>query len=63
MTPPSALRTSVWLVRASQPRLRRSLNIGPKHIYKWQEEGLTLVAARGEELDPATAAELRQLLA
>ena len=40
------------------------LNIDPKRIYKWQKEALTPVAAaRGAELDPATAAELRQLRA
>ena len=42
----------------------RALNIDPKRIYKWQKEALTPVAAaRGAELDPATAAELRQLRA
>ena len=42
----------------------RALNIDPKRIYKWQKEALTPVAAaRGVELDPATAAELRQLRA
>ena len=42
----------------------RALNIDPKRNYKWQEEALTPVAAaRGAELDPATAAELRQLRA
>lgn len=40
----------------------RALNIDPKRIDKWQKEALTPVAAtRGAELDPATAAELRQL--
>ena len=40
----------------------RALNIDPKRIYKWQKESLTPVAAaRGADLDPATAAELRQL--
>ncbi len=39
----------------------RALNIDPKRIYNWQKEALTPVAAaRGAELDPATAAELRQ---
>ena len=39
-----------------------ALNIDPKRLYKWQKEALTPVAAaRGAELDPATAAELRQL--
>lgn len=39
-----------------------TLNIDPKRIYKWQKEALTQVAAaRGAELDSATAAELRQL--
>ena len=42
----------------------RALNIDPKRIYKWQKEALTPVAAaRGAKLDPATAAELRQLRA
>ena len=42
----------------------RALNIDPKRLCKWQKEALTPVAAaRGMELDPATAAELRQLRA
>jgi len=42
----------------------RALNSSPKLLYKWQKESLTPVAAaRGAELDPATAAELRQLRA
>jgi len=42
----------------------RALNIDPKRLYKWQKEALTPVAAaRGAELDPTTAAELRQLRA
>jgi len=42
----------------------RALNIDPKRLYKWQKEALTPVAAaRGAELDPATAAELCQLRA
>ena len=42
----------------------RALNINPKLLYKWQKEALTPVAAaRGAELDPTTAAELRQLRA
>ena len=42
----------------------RALNIDPKRIYKWQKQALTPVAAaQGVELDPATAAELRQLRA
>ena len=42
----------------------RALNIDPKRLYKWQKEALTpMAAARGAELDPATAAELRQLRA
>jgi transposase len=42
----------------------RALNISPKLLYKRQKEALTPVAAaRGAELDPATAAELRQLRA
>ena len=39
-----------------------ALNIDPKRLYKWNKEALTSVAAaRGVELDPTTAAELRQL--
>jgi len=42
----------------------RALNMNVKLLYKWQKEALTPVAAaRGTELDPATAAELRQLRA
>jgi len=42
----------------------RAINIDPKRIYKWQKKALTPVAAaRGTELDPAIAAELRQLRA
>jgi len=42
----------------------RALNINPKLLHKWQKEALTPVAAaRGAELDPATAAALRQLRA
>ena len=42
----------------------RALNINAKRLYKWQKEALTPVAAaRGADLDPATAAELRQLRA
>jgi transposase len=42
----------------------RALNINAKLLYKWQKEALTPVAAaRGAELDPTTAAELRQLRA
>ena len=42
----------------------RALTISPKLLYKWQKEALTPVAAaRGAELDPATAAERRQLRA
>ena len=42
----------------------RALNIDPKRLYKWQKEALTPVAAaRGAELDPTAAAELRQLRA
>ena len=42
----------------------RALHINAKLLYKWQKEALTPVAAaRGAELDPATAAELRQLRA
>lgn len=39
-----------------------ALAIDPKRICKWQKEALTPVAAaRGAELGPATATELRQL--
>ena len=42
----------------------RALNIDPKRLYQWQKEALPPVAAaRGAELDPAAAAELRQLRA
>jgi len=40
------------------------LNINVKLLYKWQKEAFTpAAAARGAELDPATAAKLRQLRA
>ena len=39
-----------------------ALNIDPKRLYQWQKVAQTpVVAALGAELDPATAAELRQL--
>jgi len=42
----------------------RALHINPKLLYKWQKAALTPVAAaQGTALDPATAAELRQLRA
>ena len=42
----------------------RALNIDPKHLYQWQKAAQTPVAATlGTALDPATAAELRQLRA
>ena len=42
----------------------RALNIDPKRIYQWQKAVQTPVAAAlGTTLDPATAAELRQLRA
>ncbi len=42
----------------------RALTINPKLLYKWQKEALTpAAAARGADLDPATAAEVRQLRA
>ena len=42
----------------------RALNINSKLLYKWQKEAQTPVAAAlGASLDPATAAELRQLRA
>ena len=41
-----------------------ALNIDPKRIYQWQKAAQTPVAAAvGAALDPATAAELRQLRA
>ena len=50
--------------RRSTQAAARALTIDPKRIYKWQQQALTPVAAaRGAELDPATAAELRQLRA
>jgi transposase len=63
----AALRTEA-LRLASESRstqaAARALNINPKLLYKWQKAALTPVAAaRGAELDPATAAELRQLRA
>ncbi|MGI4735865.1 MAG: hypothetical protein ACRYG7_11885 [Janthinobacterium lividum] len=40
------------------------MNSNVKLLYKWQKEAFTPVAAaRGAELDPVTAGELRQLLA
>ncbi|RZL13799.1 MAG: hypothetical protein EOO62_07175 [Hymenobacter sp.] len=51
-------------MKAARPRPRRAFNIDPKRIYEWQKEALTPVAAtRGAALDPATAAEVRQLRA
>ena len=42
----------------------RALSVNPKLLYKWQKEALTpIAAARGAELAPATAAELRHLRA
>ncbi len=42
----------------------RALNVNPKLLYQWQKAALTPVAAAaGASLDPATAAELRQLRA
>ena len=42
----------------------RALNIDPKPLYQWQKAAQTSVtAALGAALDPATAAELRQLRA
>ena len=42
----------------------RALNIDPKRIYQWQKTAQTTVAAAlGADLDPAAAAELRQLRA
>ena len=42
----------------------RTLNMSPKLLCKWHQEALTPIAAAcGTDLDPATAAELRQLRA
>ena len=42
----------------------RARTVSPTLLYKWQKEALAPVAAaRGAALDPATAAELRQLRA
>ena len=42
----------------------RALNIDPKRLYQWLKAAQTPVAAvLGAALDPATAAELRQLRA
>ncbi len=42
----------------------RALNIDPKRLYQWQKAAQTpAAAALGPALDPATAAELRQLRA
>jgi transposase len=61
---PFAPKRCAWLVKAARRKLRRALNINAKLLYKWQKEALTPVAAaRGVALDPATAAELRQLRA
>ena len=39
----------------------RALNIDPKRLYQWQKAAqMPVVAALGAELDPDTAAELRQ---
>ena len=50
--------------RRSAQAAARALNIDPKRIYQWQKAAQTPVAAAlGATLDPATAAELRQLRA
>ena len=42
----------------------RALNIDPKRLYQWQKAAQTpVVSALDAGLDPATAAELRQLRA
>ena len=42
----------------------RALNLDPRRLYQWQKAAQTPVAAAlGSALDPATAAELRQLRA
>ena len=67
MTPPSGPRRSAWPVKAAPTQAAaRALHrhIDPTRMYKWPKEALTPVAAaRGAELDPATAAELRPLRA
>ena len=64
MMPLSGPRPCAWPLKAARRKPPRALTIDPKRIYKWQKEALTPVAAaRGAELDPATAAELRQLRA
>ena len=48
----------------STQAVARALNIDPKRLYQWQKAAQTPVAvALGAALDPATAAELRQLRA
>ena len=50
--------------RRSTQAAARALNVTPKLLYKWLKKALTpIAAARGAELDPATAAELRHLRA
>lgn len=64
MTTPSAPRPCAWPAKAARPRRPRALNISPKLLHEWQKEALTpIAAARGAELDPETATELRQLRA
>ncbi|AWM33968.1 hypothetical protein DDQ68_14940 [Hymenobacter nivis] len=63
----AGLRTRT-LRLAEQSRLTqavaRALNLDPKRLYRWQKAAQTLVVAvLGAALDPATAAELRQLRA
>ena len=63
----AAFRTEALRLAAQSHSARadaRALNIDPKRIYQWQKAAQTPVAAAlGSTLDPATAAELRQLQA
>ena len=65
MTSPTGPKPCAWSAEAARRKApARTLNVNPKLLYKWQKESHTPVAAaRGAELDPAMAAELRQLRA
>ena len=62
---PSVPKPCAWPSKAARlEAAARALNIPPKRIYQWQKAARTPVAAAlGNALDPATAAELRQLRA
>lgn len=70
---PTKRRTSEAAFRAEARRLAiesrlrqaaaRALNSNPKLLCKWQQTAQTPGAAAGASLDPAKAAELRQLRA